>query len=313
MFRKTSTVILSLVAAFALVMAGCKKAADLTKIKASALELVGKYGPQVSTLIGKVSDLSTKAKALPIDLPGVSDALKAIEGQKGNIDKLKGALEGYGGKVEAAVKTGKKAEVEKTIADFSSEMDKGIADATTGLGTAEKTVTELEGKAKEAAAAAAAAAANADVDVALEEGVSIKGAATGIEKQLVDFIKDTTKTVDKTVWFNFDRLAFATGKAELDMDKSSSQLNNIAAILKAFPKASLKIGGYTDNVGDAKANQKLSQERAETVMKALVDAGVDKTRLKAEGYGAEHPVCAANDTDECKAQNRRIAVNVTAK
>ena len=37
------------------------------------------------------------------------------------------------------------------------------------------------------------------------------------------------------------------------------------------------------------------------------------TRLEAEGYGAEHPVCAANDTDECKAQNRRIALRVTAK
>jgi K(+)-stimulated pyrophosphate-energized sodium pump len=49
------------------------------------------------------------------------------------------------------------------------------------------------------------------------------------------------------------------------------------------------------------------------VVKELVALGVDAKRLAAEGYGPEYPVCAANDTDECKAQNRRIAVRVTAK
>ena len=46
---------------------------------------------------------------------------------------------------------------------------------------------------------------------------------------------------------------------------------------------------------------------------ALVAAGVEKGRLEAEGYGQEHPVCPANDTEECKAQNRRIDVNVQAR
>ena len=46
---------------------------------------------------------------------------------------------------------------------------------------------------------------------------------------------------------------------------------------------------------------------------ALIEAGIAKERLEAEGYGPEFPVCAANDTPECKAQNRRIAVRVTAK
>ncbi len=314
MNRKTTTVIISLIAALALVVTGCKKAADLTKIKGEALALVGKYGPQISSLLGKVGDLSGKAKALPVNIPGVSDALKALEGQSANVGKLKGLLDGYAGKVETAVKSGKKAEVEKTISGFSSEMDKGIADATTGLDGLTKTVGELEVKAKEAAAAAAATPATpSEVDIVLDGGVTLKGAATGVEKSLVDFIKDSAKAVDKTTWFNFDRLAFATGKAELDMGVSKAQLDNVVAIMKAFPNATLKIGGYTDNVGDAKANQKLSQQRAEAVMAALAAAGVDKKRLEAEGYGAEHPVCAANDTDECKAQNRRIAVRVSAK
>ena len=87
----------------------------------------------------------------------------------------------------------------------------------------------------------------------------------------------------------------------------------MAEILKAYSKATIKIGGYTDNTGKLEGNIKLSQSRAESVMKALAKLGVDATRMKAEGYGPKHPVCEANDTPECRAKNRRIAVRVIAK
>ena len=96
------------------------------------------------------------------------------------------------------------------------------------------------------------------------------------------------------------------------MEKSNDQLTNIAEILKAFPKAKLKIGGYTDNVGDAAANLKLSAERAANVKAALVAMGIGAERLESEGYGQDHPV-ADNAADEGRAQNRRIAVRVTEK
>ena len=146
----------------------------------------------------------------------------------------------------------------------------------------------------------------------LASGFEIKGNRDGIESKLIAFIEDTSKPVDKTTWFSFDRLTFKTGSAEIEMDKSKEQLVNIYETLKAFPKVKLKVGGYTDNVGNEAANMKLSLARARATVAALEAMGVEKGRLSPEGYGSQHPV-ASNDTEEGRAQNRRIDVRVTQK
>jgi OmpA-OmpF porin, OOP family len=150
----------------------------------------------------------------------------------------------------------------------------------------------------------------------LPGGVKINFAPTGIESALISFIEDTTATnaallADKKTWFNFDRLYFNTGKATLT-DSSNAQIDNIVAILKAYPTVKLKIGGYTDNTGDPKKNLKLSQERANNTMNAILSRGIEAVRLEAEGYGDQYPE-GDNATEEGKAKNRRIAVRVSAK
>lgn len=110
---------------------------------------------------------------------------------------------------------------------------------------------------------------------------------------------------------NFDRLNFATGASTI-LPESQEQLDNIAAVLKAYPNVNVKVGGYTDNTGDASANARLSQARAEAVREALTANGIAATRMTAEGYGDKHPV-ADNATPEGRARNRRIALRVTAK
>ncbi|UKJ07578.1 OmpA family protein [Solitalea lacus] len=145
----------------------------------------------------------------------------------------------------------------------------------------------------------------------LPNGIELNIPEFGIENKLIAFIEDANKPVDKTTWFSFDRLTFETGSAVLKPE-SQEQLQNIAEILKAYPNVEVKIGGYTDNVGDAKANLKLSTDRANNVKAELEKLGIDGKRISAEGYGHEHPV-ASNDTEEGKAQNRRIDIRVTKK
>lgn len=144
----------------------------------------------------------------------------------------------------------------------------------------------------------------------LSTGVELNFGETSIENELISFIEDNSKAVDKTTWFNFRDLKFETGSAKID-STSMQEVKNIAEILKAYP-IDLRIGGYTDNVGKEASNMKLSADRAANVMAALVSMGIDAKRLTSEGYGSQHPI-ASNDTEEGKAQNRRIAVRVTKK
>ena len=82
--------------------------------------------------------------------------------------------------------------------------------------------------------------------------------------------------------------------------------------MKAYPTSSIKIGGYTDNVGQPESNLALSDDRAKKVMAELVAMGVDAGRLQAEGYGEQFPV-AENDSPEGRSKNRRTALSVRAR
>ena len=146
--------------------------------------------------------------------------------------------------------------------------------------------------------------------VSLPGGTVLDVPKGSLEDQIVAFIQ-SKEAVSKTKWFDFDRLLFETGKATLKPE-SEEQLKNTAAIMKAFPKVKIKIGGYTDNTGNAASNIKLSADRAKNVMSELVKLGVAAARLTAEGYGSNNPV-ASNDTEEGKAKNRRISISVREK
>lgn len=147
--------------------------------------------------------------------------------------------------------------------------------------------------------------------ISLPNGTQLNVPSNGVEVRLVQYLQSpSTRTSDLT-WFNFDRLLFDNGRATLQ-PQSNEQLDNVAAILKAYPSAKIRLGGYTDNTGNAAANTQLSEQRADTVMAALVQRGIDPSRLSARGYGDQYPI-ADNSTPAGRQRNRRIAIRVASK
>jgi OmpA-OmpF porin, OOP family len=100
------------------------------------------------------------------------------------------------------------------------------------------------------------------------------------------------------------RIRFESGKADIVAD-SVGLLDRLVETALRCPNATIEIAGHTDGDGEENANQALSERRAQAVTDYLVKAGLPANRFTPVGYGATQPV-AGNDTEEGKAQNRRI-------
>ncbi|MCL2651091.1 MAG: OmpA family protein [Candidatus Azobacteroides sp.] len=153
------------------------------------------------------------------------------------------------------------------------------------------------------------------ISMTLPDGEKCEIAKNSPEYQLFNFLNSDEIKVDsdKTKgWITMDKLCFEKGKTNLTAE-SENQLKNIASIMKFFPNSKIKMGGYTDNTGTDAVNMRVSSERAKTTAIKLISLGIDASRVTHEGYGSQYPVCPANNTDECRAANRRIDVRVTQK
>jgi len=118
---------------------------------------------------------------------------------------------------------------------------------------------------------------------------------------LLEPIKANGKITLNNVFFDFD-------KSNLKQE-SFIELDKLMELLKKNSNLKIEIGGYTDDKGNEKYNQILSQKRADAVVNYLIQKGIVATRLIAKGYGEMHPV-VPNDTEENKAKNRRTEVKV---
>ncbi len=153
-------------------------------------------------------------------------------------------------------------------------------------------------------------------EIELPDGVKLNVGKFSGENFLYQLINNDNFKVDEEDaskgWFTLDGVFFQTGSSTLDAS-SGARLDNVAKILNAYPNVGLKFGGYTDNVGNPDSNLTLSNSRALAALNFVASKGVDKARLSSEGFGQQFPVCPANDTDACKAQNRRVDVRLTKK
>ena len=133
--------------------------------------------------------------------------------------------------------------------------------------------------------------------------VVAKGAVALYDRNAQD-VSAVEKAIAETGKFVTNNILFETGKATLKSE-SMAEIQKVADYMKKNPRARFEVQGHTDNQGSDKVNDPLSQQRAEAVVKALADLGVDDFNLKAVGKGSHEPV-ADNKTDAGRAKNRRV-------
>ena len=129
---------------------------------------------------------------------------------------------------------------------------------------------------------------------AVDNRIAIIGEAGTCQKQVDDFLKDR-------------RVTFKAGRAELS-PASLPVLAMVAGIARGCG-AAFEVASHTDADGDASVNQKLTQRRAEAVVRYLVQSGVRPDQLRAVGYGESQPV-ADNVTQAGRVANRRVEFRI---
>jgi len=209
----------------------------------------------------------------------------------------------------------------KKVGDTVGEAAKATTQA---AADAAKATTQAAADAAKATTQAAADAARATADAAktggaivakavktfeLPNGVKIDVTDGGFMATLIAFLSSKDAALGKG--YSFDEVFFDTGSATLKPE-SMKQLEQLAAVLKAFPAVAISVEGHTDNTGDAATNKALSAERAAAVQKALETLGVPDARISSTGYGPGKPI-ASNDTEDGRAQNRRVEVVVVKR
>ncbi len=132
-----------------------------------------------------------------------------------------------------------------------------------------------------------------------------KSAATGVKDNVLSAMTKKLKKVQNEK----GPIKFKTGKAEVD-PSCDKTMTAIAVIMTDYPGFHVQVDGHTDNVGNPESNRKLSQDRAEAVVRYLVEKKrVEAKRLSAKGFGDSQPI-ADNKTKKGQAKNRRVDFTV---
>lgn len=142
---------------------------------------------------------------------------------------------------------------------------------------------------------------------ALSENINLKS-LKGYEEVKKDLYL-TPVEAGQTIRLN--NIFFDTNKSDLKPE-SSQELDRVVGMMSASPTMTIEVSGHTDNVGEDAYNLKLSQSRAEAVVKYLLSKGVSTTALTSKGFGKTKPVMT-NQTEAGRAVNRRVEFTIHSK
>jgi len=205
-----------------------------------------------------------------------------------------------------------------------AQSDTARAQSDTAKAQADKNQAESDAvKARTDTAEAEAATAKAKADMADSQAASANALATAkadsesekaaIRAQLSDQLNKVLQTRDSArgLIVSMSDVVFDTAQYSLKPG-AREKLAKVAGILLAYPGLNIEVGGYTDNVGGDGMNQKLSENRADSVRDYLVREGVATTSVTAKGFGNSLPV-ASNDNSAGRQQNRRVELVVSGE
>ena len=130
-----------------------------------------------------------------------------------------------------------------------------------------------------------------------------KGAVELYDRNATD-MTEVERAIAQSGKFVTNNILFVTGKADLKPE-SMEEIKKVAEYMKKNPNVRFEVQGHCDNQGSDQVNDPLSEQRAQAVVKALVDLGCDSFNLRAVGKGSHEPV-ADNSTEEGRAKNRRV-------
>lgn len=151
------------------------------------------------------------------------------------------------------------------------------------------------------------------IDLTLPNGQVITVAKDGIEERMIHFLnsdeyKNANNEQLKNKWFEFKDVAFQFDSTTELKASAEKELDNIAAILKAYPSAKIRIAGFADKKGTEQVNRTISGERAKSIEKILDGKGIASQIVKVEGFGEEFAKHQATETNDQRSEDRDIAL-----
>ena len=190
---------------------------------------------------------------------------------------------------------------------------KGQSDAQLAAAQTETDLLKAESDRLRQDNAAQRTAAQADLERAANEKAQAEAERTQLRAQLLLQFNTILQTRDtaRGLIVNMSDVLFDTAKHSL-RPLAREKLAKVAGIISGHPGLRLDVEGFTDSVGGDDYNQKLSEQRGESVRDYLTEQGVLSTSITSQGFGKNQPV-ASNDTAAGRQQNRRVELVVSGE
>jgi len=264
----------------------------------------------------------TVMRSAPLELKKAEAALSKAEEtfqQKGDLAIVE--HQAYLSKQHSAIagEIGNQKMAEAAIEQASAERNKVLLEArSTEASMAEKrAIAEKEAalQALKEAEAQKAAAEKATMEAAeqrkaaekaMAEAMAAREKAAKLEQEIAEL---QAVKADRGLVMTLGDVVFDVNKAVLKPGGVLT-VDKLAAFLAEYPGRKVMIEGFTDSTGSAEYNQGLSERRALAVRSALIDKGIESTRIDIKGYGEEFPV-ATNDTAAGRQMNRRVEIIIS--